>query len=81
MSIRWTITEHRIAEMLSDGYPHLPADLMVCIADDLADKHALELHISNMRKKLNPIGEDIVCRFNHKRIYYQHVRLLTKTIE
>ena len=72
----FTETEKKILLVLADGRPHRAEELMKCLTDELAEKYALWQHISRLRKKINPLGQDIVCVFVNRRNMYRHVRLL-----
>lgn len=74
---RFTPTERRILERLSDGQPHSVAE-MVLVVDELAAVVDLSNHVCRIRKKLAAFHQDIVCRTNGsgRTFAYQHVRLL-----
>lgn len=77
---RYTITEQKIIDALSDGRRHLKSELRELLSNgDLSEDGALQYHISMIRKKLNPIGEDIVCEYNSRRIFYRHIRLISQS--
>lgn len=69
-----TPTECRILEKLSDGMPHSKEELVLCLFDDLSSVHTVKYHISNLRVKLRPIGQEIVCEYN-RGFKYRRVRL------
>jgi hypothetical protein len=73
----FTETQQRILELLSDGKPHRRMELKAQLPDELSSLTAMQMHVSVMRKVLNPKGEDIVCRFTKEGISYQHIRLLS----
>ena len=70
----FTKTELAILKILSDGRPHLISEMKYEL-DDLGQIN-LKVHISNMRKKLKPSGQGIVCVFIQRQTGYQHVRFL-----
>jgi hypothetical protein len=70
--------QHRLIEMLSDTRPHLREELMLCLNDGQATPRHLSRHIGALRRKLRPIGHDIVCVLMNRRIGYQHVMLLSQ---
>ncbi len=72
----YTPTQLRMLAILADGLPHTREELHACISDDLAPLSAIRSHISLMRKKLRPKGEDVICELSWRRIHYRHVRLL-----
>lgn len=71
---QFTPTEQRIVDMLSDGLPHSREELVGTI-DELATRKNLQVHITRIRNKLRPIGEDVVCEAVSLR--YRHVRLIS----
>ena len=72
----FTPTEKRILALLSDGNRHTREEVLACLDDDLAEMKAIKPHVSRIRKKLNLIGEEIVCVARDRSYFYQHVRLL-----
>ncbi len=74
-SARFTPTEQRILNLLSDGLPHSREEIRHCLSDELAPKAAIRPHIASIRRVLRLLGEDIICEINPK-ICYRHVRLL-----
>ncbi len=74
----YTPTQEKILEVLADGTPHGRQELINCLDDAFADRRNLNVHLSNLRARMRPIGEDIVCRIVSRRICYQHVILLLR---
>lgn len=75
--IKFTKTELRMLEVLSDGYPHTRLELFACCGDQLSDARSTVLvHIANIRKKIRPIGEDIDCCIKNRKIHFRHIRML-----
>lgn len=78
--VRFTPTQQRIMDLLSDGQPHGRTELHGCLRDSLSEVQTIENHISHLRKVLRPRGEDIICV---RRIAiensYQLVRLFHST--
>jgi hypothetical protein len=72
----FTKVEKRILDVLSDGLPHRKEELHPCLSDELGPVTNAQRHISSIRKKIRPKGEDIVCELVARRINYRHVRLL-----
>ena len=72
-----TPTERRIVDVLLDGDHHTEAELLAAI-DDQADLNNLRCHLSNIRKKINPTGHDIVpARNGHgSKVKYRLARLI-----
>lgn len=69
----FTPTEQRMLKILSDGFPHHKSELQACLYDE---ESTIRQHIYNIRAKLRPRGEDIVCELRLHGIHYRHVRLL-----
>jgi DNA-binding CsgD family transcriptional regulator len=76
---RYTPTEGILITLLSDGLAHSRDELLACLEDDQATYQNVKVHISHIRKKLRPRGEDIVCELTPgggRTPHYRHVRLL-----
>lgn len=73
---RWTPTQQRMIDLLSDGMPHDRKELHRCLDDELAQLSAIQFHLSMIRRVLRPRGEDILCVLFDRKIHYQHIRLL-----
>lgn len=71
----YTPTEAQIMQVLSDGMPHTLTELKGCL-DELSLSTTVSVHLTNLRKKLEPKGQTILCRYYNRRLYYQHVGLL-----
>jgi hypothetical protein len=78
--MEFTPTQQRILKILSDGRPHSITELRTALNDELAVRCALKVHICHIRKKLRPIGQDILFEITGKidgtYYSYRHVRLL-----
>ena len=72
---RFTPTEQRFLDLLSDGQPHGREELRGLLNDSLCDLSRIQIHVSRLRAKLRPLGQDIVCELGGG-IHYRHVRLL-----
>ena len=72
----YTPTQRKMMEVLSDGQRHRRIELHACLVDELGPLSNITAHISNLRKKLRPKGQDIICEFSSRVIYYRLVRLL-----
>jgi len=73
---QYTPTEARLVDMLSDGKPHSRRELLTCIDDDQAVFSNLRWHLCSVRKKVKPLGEDILFISGNFQSGYQHVRTL-----
>jgi DNA-binding response OmpR family regulator len=77
--IMFTPTQQRIMAVLADGLPHSTAEMLGCLLDELNDASCLRSHISHLRKKLRPTGQDIISqRMNGNRAdgHYRLVRIM-----
>ena len=72
-----TNVQKKILEALSDGRPHTPQDLFKCLSDEMGSPATVAVHITGIRKKLRPKGQDISCETINRQAYYRHVRLLS----
>lgn len=73
---KFTPTQQRILELLSDGLRHKRDEVLACLGDDMASLDTMQIHIVYLRKKLNPKGTDIVCQVYNGGYYYRHIRML-----
>ncbi len=73
----FTKTEQSMLKVFSDGMRHSREEVHGCLNDELQPLSGIRAHICNMRKKLIPMGENIVCELYGGLIYYRHVRLLS----
>lgn len=69
----FTPTQKLMLAILSDGKMHTLMELKSCCGP--CSPNTVNSHLKELRKKLLPKGEDVVCVFRHG-YYYQHVRLL-----
>ncbi|MCK9570497.1 hypothetical protein M0R72_16235 [Candidatus Pacearchaeota archaeon] len=68
-----------ILKLLNDGLPHLREDLIKVLPDsnpDCINRHHVNDHLTALRKKIRPLGHEIVCELLNRRVSYRHVRLL-----
>ena len=74
----FTPLERRMLDLLSDGLPHLRSELHACCEDELSrPASAVGQRLSKIRKKIRPVGEDIICRLYHGKLHYQHIKVLS----
>ncbi len=71
----YTKTERAILDVLSDGQPHLPSDLLALIPDEYSDRCSLDNYLCRMRKKL-PGKQAIICQFLHRKRWIRLMRTL-----
>ncbi len=72
----YTPTEQRLVAMLSDGKTHSRRELLTCIDDDQAEFSNLQWHLSQVRKQVRPMGQEIMFVSGNCVSGYRHVRLL-----
>jgi DNA-binding response OmpR family regulator len=72
----FTPTEQRFLALLSDGLPHDRRELHSLLWDEYSELSAIQVHLSNIRKRLRPRGEDIICELHARTIKYRWVRLI-----
>jgi hypothetical protein len=77
----FTETQQILIAILKDGMPHHRTELRNAIDGELTSFTNLQNHLSHIRKKLRPIGQDIICEFVNRRICYRHVRLLASACD
>lgn len=76
MLITFTPTEKRILHLLSDSEPHVTAEMMECLYDELSTMFALHMAVNRLNKKLIHRRQQVIRQDINNRIYYRHVRLL-----
>lgn len=72
----YTPTQRKMLAVLSDGLPHSKAELHSCLHDDLGAVENIQIHLTNIRKRIRPKGEDILTQFIDRRLHYRLVRLI-----
>lgn len=73
---QFTKVQSAILKVLADGNSHWREEFRNCLHDEDGDISNLKFHITNLRRKLEPVGQTIVCERRSKRTYYRWVRLL-----
>lgn len=71
----FTPTQQRLLAVLADGRPHQKGELLAML-DSLVGENTLSVHLCAMRKKLRPIGQDIICQYMERHYYFRQIRLL-----
>ncbi len=77
--MEFTKTEGKMLQILSDGLAHTREEIFSCLPDDLGRLSNIRKHFTNIRKKIRPIGQDIICELKDRRICYRHVRLINRS--
>ncbi len=75
---RYTPTQQRILDLLSDGLAHSKRELFALLDDELAGRTAIRKHICLLRKLL-PLGQTILCVYEKRQIMYRMVRFLSNS--
>lgn len=79
---RFTKTEQRIVDVLSDGAAHLRAELMELLPDpEMGVVKNLNNHLGSIRKKIRPSGQDVLCVIVNRRLAYRQVRTLASAVD
>ncbi len=73
-----TPTQQRMYAVLEDGYPHTPKELHACLDDELGPLTNIQPHLTLLRRKLAPLGQDVICRKNGTGPMYRLVRTVQK---
>ncbi len=69
-------TQQRILNLLADGKPHSKDEIHELLEDDLAPVSAIHFHITQLRKKLEGRGQNILCVLHRRNAKFQQVRNL-----
>lgn len=70
----FTPTQRRLLEALQDGLGHSSKDLLGALNDTQADLNLLRVHLTLLRKRLRPRGQDVVCELRSGCAYYRWTR-------
>ena len=57
--MKLTPTQQRLMDVLQDGKPHTKEELLAVMIDPLTDVRVMQIHLSNLRKRLRPNGLDV----------------------
>lgn len=76
LNSRFTATEQRMLAVLSDGQRHRREELHACLWDNQGALSNIKMHLSNLRRKLRPKGQDIVTELYYGGIYIRQIRYL-----
>jgi hypothetical protein len=74
----FTPTQKAMLDVLSDGKRHTKEELHNCLPDELGPMANIKAHLTAIRKKIQPTGQDIVCEYRYKVFYYRWVRMITR---
>lgn len=73
--LRFTPVQSKLLQLLSDGQPHSYNELLSCLSEN-AKLSSLKVHLSEIRKIVNPVGEEIICEIYKRKRCYRHINLL-----
>lgn len=68
--------EARIFMLLADGEKHSQQEVHSCLWDEQGPLKNIFAPLSTLRKKLRPLGEDILTEFFQRRRFVRRVKLL-----
>jgi hypothetical protein len=71
-----TPTERKFLAVLGDGMAHRREELHACLPDTLGPLSNIWPHLTRLRKKVRPLGQEIVCEIQRGKICYRCVKLL-----
>lgn len=77
----FTPTQQRLIDVLADGMAHSRFELRDAIDGEYTALGTVQFHLSIIRRKLRPIGQDIICELVNRRICYRHIRLLASAYD
>lgn len=78
---KYTPTQERILNLLSDGLPHTRAEIQSLLPDSLSALAAIRKHICYLRKHLPP-DQRIICEVtNGRKAHYCLMQLVGKARE
>lgn len=77
MPAKFTATEQRIMDLLADGKRHTRDELFSCLEDEMQKKDNVNVHLTYIRRKIRPVGHDIISISQQGTTYYQHVTLVS----
>ena len=75
-ALELTPTQRRMMEVFKDGLPHDRFELHGCLNDELGAKSNIAVHLTALRKKLNPHGKSILVQYVKNRLHYRLVQLI-----
>lgn len=74
-----TPTQRRMLKVLADGLPHSREELHACLDDELGPVSNIKAHLTYLRRKLRPRGEDIFCVRTFGGMHYRYVRIISSS--
>jgi hypothetical protein len=77
MTVELTPTQQRLYDRLKDGDMHTKQELRTCLGDEMSIPNNLSVHITLLKKKIEPAGLTVVCVVHKGLNRYRLVRLLS----
>ena len=74
--VRFTPTQQRIMDLLSDGELHSKQEIFKCLSDDLSQPGAIHCQITLIRNKIRAEGYAIMIQFRDRVPQYALVKTL-----
>lgn len=75
-ALEFTPIQQRMLTILADGQRHTYEELWQCLDDSLAPLSNIRAHLTCIRGKINPLGQNIICEWWRRKRYYRQIRLL-----
>lgn len=72
----FTPIQERVIQLLSDGKRHHREEIKLAIHDDKIADSTVRAVVFRLNKRLEPVGEKILCEYSGNRYSYRHVRLI-----
>lgn len=76
MILDFTPTQKRIYNLLADGLPHKREEIQDTFTDGVDSTRNIDNHLVAMRKKLRPLGYDVICQFVKRSNHFRLIRLV-----
>lgn len=70
--------QRKMLALLADGHGHTPKELHGCLVDEMGPLKNITPHLTSLRKKLRPHGEDVLCQEIEGQSWYRLVRYVRK---
>lgn len=79
--MKFSGVQQRMLDVLSDGLSHTPKELQACLHDELGSITNIRAHLTHLRKKLRPMGSDVLCEMLNGETMYRQVRMMRPSDE
>jgi len=71
-----TPIQQKIYDVLADGKPHKPEELLAAFTDAADEKQLLYNHLTRIRKELRRKRRDVICQFIRRSNHYRLIGLV-----